>query len=265
MYTSKFALRISLLIVFILSACSPKDTTLSEAAIVEDEMLQTTDENQPDLDAGISVSAPSSADNYCDNPFYPVSEGRTWRYRMTSQGETSDFSFTSKDVTDDAFTHVLSSEGVSTEIRWQCGPDGLFTTQVTSMFFMSIPNFNVETIDVDGVALPPASQWQIGASWKTQFNVRVTMTIGEETIEGEGVISINNTITAIEPVSVPAGSFDNAYRVDAQGEYAFNVMGFETIIQSNSTNWYAEGVGMVKSMSSDAEMNYLMELIAVEN
>lgn len=265
MYTSKIAVRLSLLMVFIISACSPKDTPMTEEAIVEDEVLQTADENQPDLDAGISASAPSSIDGYCDNPFYPVSEGRTWQYRMTSQGETSDLSFTSQDVTDEAFTHVLSSEGVSSEIRWQCGPDGLFTTQVASMFFMSIPNFSVETIDVEGVAFPPASQWQIGATWKTQFNVRVTMAIGEETIEGEGVILINNTITAIEPVSVPAGSYDNAYRVDAQGEYAFSVMGFETTIQSNSTNWYAEGVGMVKSMSSDAEMSYLMELMAVEN
>lgn len=258
-----FWIPVVLTVLLSMAACTPKEAPAEPAGASEPTAAQSVEEEQPTQAAQAPAVVPENG--YCANPYYPVSEGRTWVYRISSQGESSEIRFSSKDVSENGFTHVLTTqEGVS-EIQWECGPDGMLTSQFASMNFIPIPNLKIETLEVDGVALPAAESWQIGTSWDTVFKVSASMSVGETPLEGEGTVSISNTIAAVEPVSVPAGSYDNAFRVDSVGSYTISAMGFETTIISNHSSWYVEGVGMVKSASSDPEMAYNMELIALEN
>jgi hypothetical protein len=210
------------------------------------------------------VAEPPAPDlGACSNPFYPVGEGRSWEYLVTSGEETSGIRFVQKDVSPGAFTHEMTSGDVTTEIRWTCGPDGLFSSEDARMNFAPIPNLDIETLDVSGVAIPPADKWQVGYSWESKFNVRLTMSFGDGQVEGEGEYTVVNTIAAIEPVSVPAGSYEKAYRVDAQANIKISMMGMETDFSSPYSSWFVEDIGMVKSASGDAEMPYSMELIAL--
>ena len=246
-----------ILLTFALAACSPVEAPTP--AEPEAPPVTPTDTGMP---ASLPELAPETNLGYCGNRFYPVAEGRTLEYTITSGDETSNMSFTQRNVSESAFTHVLVTEGITTEIRWECGPDGLLSSQAASMSFTDVPNVEIDTVDVIGIAIPPEDRWQVGYSWETVFNVRVTVTLNGSEIEGEGVYTVNNTITAIEPVSVPAGSYPNAYRVDATANYMIRVMGVETEINSPHSSWYVEEIGMVKSASSDAELPYSMELVA---
>jgi len=244
------------ILVFAISACAPGEATAPveappEPAPAEAEM------------AAPVAELPAGDLGACSNPFYPVEEGRSWDYLVTSGSETSEIRFVQKDVSPGEFTHVMTSGDVTTEIRWTCGPDGLFSSEDARMNFAPIPNMEIETLDVSGVAIPPADKWQVGYSWETKFNVRLTMTFGDGQVEGEGEYMVVNTIAAIEPVSVPAGSYENAYRVDAQANIKISMMGMETDFSSPYSSWFVEGIGMVKSASSDAEMPYSMELTAL--
>ena len=239
-----------------ISACAPGEAPAPaeappEMAPAEAEMVAPVIE-PPAVDLGA-----------CSNTFYPVGEGRSWDYLVTSGGETSEIRFVQKDVSPGAFTHVMTTGDVTTEIRWTCGPDGLFSSEDARMNFAPIPNVEIETLDVSGVAIPPADKWQVGYSWETKFNVRMTMSFGDGQVEGEGEYTVVNTIAAIEPVSVPAGSYENAYRVDAQATIKFSMMGIDTEFSSPYSSWFVEGIGMVRSASGDAEMPYSMELIAL--
>ncbi len=238
-------------------ACAPSET----AAPVETGADPLAADGAPAPAA--ELPAEPANPGYCGNAFYPVAEGRFWDYLLTAEETASNMRFTHKDVSQDAFTLVQTTSDITTEIRWQCGPDGLLSGANASISIAPIPNMEIETLEVEGVVIPAADKWQVGYTWDTNFTVRLTMTLGDSQIEGEGIYVVSSTIAGIEPVSVPAGSYENAYRVDAVGSYTFTIMDVENTFTSTSSSWFVEGIGMVKNASSEPGMAGSMELTAL--
>ena len=77
-------------------------------------------------------------------------------------------------------------------------------------------------------------------------------------------MTVTNTIAAIEPVTVPSGTYSNAYQVDISGEMVMNIMETESTIPLTYSTWYVKDVGMVKSASADPTLAYSMELASLE-
>jgi len=247
----KFLILTGILMIFAFAACAPA----AEPEAPVDEVIEATDESPP-------VNTEVLGD--CYNPFNPVIEGRTWTYRIQTSDSTDEYSITYGDVSDSSFTSTLTFPDVSSAIQWTCSPEGLLSSDFASLNITQLDNVEIETIDVSGVIFPKAENWQVGYSWDTAFDVNISVSIEGNTIESQGTITMSNTIGAIEPVSVPAGNYNEAYRVDTSGNFIMSVFGVSTEIPIIYSNWYVENVGMVKSSSVDQEFGYITELISFE-
>ena len=201
----------------------------------------------------------------CYNPFNPVMEGKVWKYTMVSGDTTSTMDISYKDVTTSSFTSVQQSQDISTEVQWTCGPDGLLSSQFPSMSsIVQVPDLKIETLDVNGVFVPSEDKWQVGYSWNTEYIIKVSFTSGETAFEGQGNLTVANTISAIEPVSVPSGTYNDAYKVNVSGNIVMNTMGTEIKMPFTNSIWFVKNVGIVKSASVDPAINYKMELASFE-
>lgn len=240
-----------LLLISVLAACAPP---AEPAAPLE------TEEETPEVTP--SMSSERLGD--CYNPFNPVIEGRTWTYRIQTSDSSDDYSITYGNVTESAFTSTVNFPDASSSIQWSCSPDGLLSSDFGSLNITQLENVEIETIDVTGVVFPKAENWQIGYSWDIVFNVNIKVSIEGNIIEGQGQIALTNTVTSIEPVSVPAGDYSEAYRVDASGKFVISAFGASTELPLIYSNWYVRDVGMVKSSSADPDIGYTTELIQFE-
>ncbi len=61
------------------------------------------------------------------------------------------------------------------------------------------------------------------------------------TFESTMIYNLVNTISAVEPVSVPAGDYPEAYRVDASGTILIEEMGIDLPV--NYTSWFVRDGG----------------------
>jgi hypothetical protein len=220
--------------------------------------------------SGESASAPdtgmvvSEGTGFCNNAFFPLRSDKTWTYNTVSGDLDSNFSWTFKDITDSSFTIVQSFPSLTNEISWQCGPDGMLSSTYANMAMNSDVDVVYETLEVTGVTLPPADQWAIGRTWDMAYDVSVSINTGGMEVQADGEITTTRTITAIETVTVPAGTYPEAYRVESTGQMVLDLMGTQSTTPLVFTDWYVSGVGLVKSGSTDSNLSYDMQLVSFE-
>jgi hypothetical protein len=107
----------------------------------------------------------------------------------------------------------------------------------------------------------------IGYHWTANYQMAGEMNIEGITSTTEVHVKIDNTIGAIEEVTVPAGTFSEAYRVDSIGEIEMVLAMGETVTpltgsQFAYSTWYVEGIGMVKSSDDFSGLQADVALIA---
>jgi hypothetical protein len=200
----------------------------------------------------------------CANAFFPLRSDKTWKYTITSGDTTSDYSLTYKDITDKSFTAVQAFPSLTNEITWQCGENGMLSSTFANMSFASQKDVSIDTLDVKGVTLPPEKDWSVGKTWESSYTVQVTIDNNGNKIQAQGTIAISSQIASNESVTVPAGTYADAYRVDSTGDMTIEMMGNKTSIPLVYSTWYVKDVGMVKSSSSDANLTYEMVLTSFE-
>lgn len=263
--TKKIILSTNVLVfaALLLAACGSPAVAESAPTAMESTAM---DESMPE-DSGPAMPADavtSEGTGFCNNAFFPIRSDKTWNYNVTSVGEDADFSWTFKDISDTSFTIVQNFPGVTNEITWDCNSDGILSSDYANMAVNADVDVQYETLEVSGVSLPPADQWSVGKSWDTNYSVMVNINAqGFETQAG-GNIQLNRTITAIESVTVPAGTYPEAYRVDSTGQMTLDIMGNESTTPLTYTDWYVKGVGFVRSSSTDGDLSYELELISFE-
>lgn len=200
----------------------------------------------------------------CYNPFNPVVAGRTWTYQTQTAESTDTYTISYEDVGDSSFTSVMEFDEVASRIEWTCSPAGLLSSDFAALNFAQIENMEIETIDVTGVIFPPADKWAPGYSWDLASNVNIKATFEGNTFSGQGNIALTNTIVGAEAISVPAGDYPEAYRVDVTGTVEFSAFGFGTEIPVTYSSWYVKDIGMVKSASTEAQFEFTTELLSLE-
>lgn len=199
---------------------------------------------------------PTTVEGLCDNPYFPVVEGATWNYDMTTNFGTATSTNTITDVGTDGFLMVTDNPNVSYVITWECSAEGLYWLQSTGGMFAAVFQTDagtgtVQTISFTGVSIP--AEVQPGDSW-----------ISDEEITASG-FGVGETFTiytdyhavGMETVTVQAGTFD-ALRVD----FTMTNTSEKLPVSIEGTSWFAAGVGQVKTTGLIGDISSDLELVS---
>jgi hypothetical protein len=184
----------------------------------------------------------------CDHPYLPLRTGATWSYASSEGALTWSVAGASSSAATMDFATPLGS----LTVHWTCGPEG-----ITSYDFGSISGAGlggiatIDVVDSSGAWLPPAESLVPGYSWSNDYTTVVSSSVAGTSLEITISTSESWTVTGMETISVPAGTFD-ALRID--GTSTSETSGFMGVSLPPSTTsqtyWLVEGVGIVHYTSS---------------
>ena len=280
---------------FLLFACGITDPMLeaadqSEESFVEDiapevaletqpqqenemteEPQETEQINEESQSVGDPINQPDK-NNACYHPYFPITDGAYWTYQE-SAGE--DYQLRVTETGQDTFTltqEMLNDDAVFTA-DWFCSENGILSGSFGQVDLLNqaadvegSPEMEFETLVWEGETLPEPALMVPGYAWSTNYQMNAEMNIESFMQTFEAHVTVEHEIGAIEEVTVPAGVFPEAVRVDsrgviemilAMGETTMPVSGFEFIYST----WYVENVGMVKSSSDTTGLTNLVELV----
>lgn len=166
--------------------------------------------------------------------YFPLRAGDSWSYRSTTaDGKTSEFTMKVLDVADGVH-HVRIESGFPIE-EWYAKPAGKVVWQKESYVKSN-----------QTVAFDPARQYlqnplASGASWSWKGKGNMGVDVDE-----------SSSVSGPESVAVPAGTFQ-AMKVTSKV-----VQGGATVTK---TYWYANWVGLVKSMTDTGSVKSTTELV----
>jgi len=231
------------------SSSADETVSVGETAVGEsgsgDESVMVTEEPLPTEESGL-----------CANAYYPVREGATWNYTITSDfAGDQNWTDTISSVRDDGFTLTSVYDELTRTQEWACKPEGLLALQMgggpAGTLTMSAAQLTVETQNVTGVTYP--AELSAGSQWSQSHEFMGTMDIAGQAAEAEGNEQADFTAIGVESVTVPAGTFD-AMKVEVQTTIninsTFQGVTIPVTFTGTTTSWYAHGVGWVKSVST---------------
>ena len=205
-------------------------------------------------DADSAAALPSGN---CGNPFLPVVEGRVLTYRSNVSGlGESEFTQTYSDVTGDSFTVTIDlGEGNTIIQTWLCTGEGLLQPEF-SQLPAAAEGLAVEFVEAEGVTVPTADQFVEGSRWPTRYVANATIAdAGGTAMTMVQTVELSNQVVGVEAVSVPAGDYPAAVRVDTGGiiTAVMSSGGVESPVAEipiSFSSWYVEGLGLVRSETS---------------
>lgn len=211
----------------------------------------------------------------CANPYFPVAEGATYRYSSTnSLTGTSEYTLTYSNAADNSFDMTFDfgegegEEAVDITQTWQCTADGLLAPDLLQFNNVDMP-FEFETIEAEGLTFPTSTE--PGTMWTTHYVVVGSGETEGVTMTMQQTIDLNHEVVGVEAVSVPAGDYPTAVRVDSTGTISLVTSVSETnadpvTIDWSQTTWYVENVGMVRQETLDlfGDAPSVTELVAIE-
>lgn len=207
----------------------------------------------------------------CDNPFYPLGKGYTYTYRITYDDgtEPAEYQFRTVDETEETVTVELDFDEFSSEVQWQCGEEGMFSSEYAQFDFQDFGEFvEIETVSFEGVTLPPEEEWYLGNSWEMNYEINIDYELDGAAVFSNVVGDMVYEIVAVEEVTVPAGTYPEAYVVKSTGTITFNTdlmgTGMSNEFPLELTSWYVKDIGMVKQISTDIGGTSTTELVSLE-
>ncbi len=195
--------------------------------------------------------------------YFPLTEGSYWRYVMSYNTMDGHFKGVyavenlSTKLIDDQRTYVRKELG-GTLMYYRKDDDGILLVGHEKVSDFST-KFTEEKQYVYQYPLEAGVAWQdetfskalikTGPPQKTEFHIiaKVPVTVKIESIT--------------DTVEVPAGIFDNCMRISYSGDAftdAGNYIGL-TVVSVNETNWYAPGVGLVKSVRRETTTHQALD------
>lgn len=232
-----------------------------------------------DAGGGGATEGSTLVSGNCANPYFPLAEGLTYRYRTTDSftGE-SEYTITYSEITDDSVVATYNfdqDEETSTFSQtFQCSEEGILSPGPLQFPEEMGMEMEFTVVEATGLTLPAASRLTPGETWTTRY---VVLGVGESegmSFQWEQTMEFENEVVAIEAVSVPAGDYPAAVRVDSTGAVSVvtTIGETETPLMSfdlEQSTWYVENIGMVRQESpdlfSDEGETSVVELVGVEN
>jgi hypothetical protein len=253
---SKTTLALFTTLAFLLAACggaAPTPDGGDPAAPGSDAPAATA---EPTLEPTAEPTAgPATGTGVCAHQFYPVVLGATHTYTASSAtfGSTT-FTDTITDVRADGFTLTSEFDGLTRTQEWECTAEGISALQFSgggaaAGITASGVNGTFETTNATGVSLP--ANVALGDTWQQSFDITGQMSMAEGmSASAVGSASYDFTAVAVEEVQTSAGTF-SALRVEGvltlTLQVDFEGMQVPLTLTSESTSWFAEGIGWVKS------------------
>lgn len=207
----------------------------------------------------------------CDQPFSPARGGWEWQYRVTGERSTT-YSIRKTNITDGGYLQVRQSGSSREESRFRCTAEGIFPLDFGSGGSNRAEvggqpvSYNLEVVKVTGVAVPDYDSWAVGNSWKLIIEVRGTGQQGPVRFNITGSLETTYRVMAQETISTPAGRF-LAFRLQTTFVTRMRANAGPIHIpfnfESQGTSWYAENVGLVKSIQKTRDGENVTELIAL--
>ena len=207
---------------------------------------------------------PQQAD--CFNAYYPVKTGATWTYQMSgTSADTFTHSIVSaseKEFSDqDAFGSGTTRTG-----QWRCEGGNLISLTPGSgsaAVAAAGQTFNFTVTANSGITFP--ANGDVGSAWAQDISFEGAQDVGGTQIASKNQASTSCSAVGRESVTVPAGTFD-ALKVECNSKITVTLEGMAIpfVIDGPSTAWYAQGVGMVKSVGSGGGYEATIELTAYQ-
>ena len=195
----------------------------------------------------------------CANTLIPVKEGASWTYNNNvGTSNLEQFTATITEVRPDGFSVAVSSAGNPTVNQdWTCKPDGLVASDFNpGQGFMGLNvagiQANLSSANATGVIVP--ANVQQGAQWPFGIDMAGSLSQGNLSADLKGNIASSMQAVGTESVTVPAGTFNNAVKVQGTSTVTVNAsyqgINLPFTSTANLTLWFAPGVGWIKSTVS---------------
>lgn len=203
--------------------------------------------------SGQGASSSAQKDK-CGNRYVPFMAGAQWQYQMSGEEETR-FTRTIVSVSGNKATvrDVFADDEEEVNDQWLCRSGAIVTSGASVMADVAGEGFSVGAVSVnEGVTLP--ADPKPGNKWSQTMRYGGGVQAGGQNIGGETQIKTDCRAARLETVTVPAGKFNNALRVDCTQEIKVKagvagIVSADVPVTVKYSEWYALGVGMVKSVS----------------
>lgn len=186
----------------------------------------------------------------CGNPFYPVGEGWTWTYKNSTSGKTH--TITTKEVSSKGFTQSYDFGTLAFDNHWVCTGKGMMQPEFRTNESGSANNLKLEvkTLKASGVVFPPSMRE--GTSWSYSYDTESKANSTKLKMTLTSTQTVTSKIVGQESVKVAAGKYravkvESTYTTKGTMDMGGKSVPMNTTFKS--TAWYAEGVGLVKSVS----------------
>ena len=272
MNTNRILLILASAMVFSLIACSPAPAAVSPTAqapqATSDLPTPTGAPQITEAPTNTAIPVPAPVGHACDNPYLPIVVGATWKYKLT--GPIPDtFTHTILSVEENSFVEQdVFDAGVTRQGTWNCENGNLIALDPPSGGSANVStendvSVNFETKDQSGVTLPATIN--PGDTWSQSLTLEGTQTINGISFPASNQLSSDCNAIGIESVTVEAGTFD-ALRVECQTTMDLSLsMGdapINTTLNLVGTNWYVQGVGLVKTLTTGMGLDSTTELVS---
>jgi hypothetical protein len=273
---------------FILFACGLTDMSMGDETQVvspphEKTMAEETGGEEGESEPTEEMDKPTPTESAqldtqsaCYHPLFPVMEGASWTYDYES-GEG--YTLRIEETGEDTFTMSQTMEGeveggedMVYTVDWYCSEDGLLRGTFGQLELLSESaemegmEFSFETLEWEGETLPAPELLEVGYTWTTEYQLSGEMNLEGTTTTVDVTIVMDYTVEAIEEVTVPAGTFPEAVRVDNTSDIELSIAAGEinvpmSTMNFSSSTWYAEGVGMLKTETTFSGFSTDVELV----
>lgn len=214
--------------------------------------------NQSSTSSSTGQTNRSSAQkDRCGNRYVPFVAGAQWKYQTTG-AEDARFTRTLVSVSGgkadvrDAFESPADEPERSDQ--WQCRNGAIVTSAPSTWADVQDEGMSIGAVVAsEGVTLP--ANPKPGDKWSQSARYGGSVQVAGQDIGGETQIKTNCRAVRVESVTVPAGKF-NALRVDCTQEIKVKagvagVAAAEVPVTIKYSDWYAPGVGLIKTFSEE--------------
>jgi len=214
---------------------------------------------QHDIDGPSQSTTTFQPETACDHPYFPLRQGATWSYSGSGFSYTWIVTGVSGDLSNASASVAMDFEGGSFVYDWTCSGDGVQFFELANMSLEQLGSFEFSMTSQSGSPLLPGDQFQPGASWTSSYTQTLTGAVEGISVDFTAVVDESHTAGDRQTLTTGLGTFDvipvhTTSTVSSTSDFG----SFTTT--SESTIWYAEGVGIVRLESSSEGSTYTSEL-----
>ena len=188
--------------------------------------------------------------------YFPLDAGKYWRYQMTYQ--TMDGTFKGIYAVENLPSHKIDDQVFYVQQLLDGSFDYFQKDEKGLLLKGREKTVDLDTRYTDAMHYIFQFPLQVGTMWEDTVLSKVLIKTGPTQKTAFHIVAKVPVTAKIESmtetVTVPAGTFYNCMRVEISGNVFTDVGNYvgRTIVRLSETNWYAPGVGLIKSIRKES-------------